>query len=281
MSSSDGNRRLTHERSIQRIQDFVKSTEFQAATPIELESQIEFLDEAFAGFAEEHKRYVHWIDETEFKEQDRYFAKVEKMYHQVKIRLRSQLKEAEAKEAAKRYSVEKSAAKSSGREKESGEIEMSGKKEQEEPDTQSEEVEDDTVHSGNRLASTVHRAPPPMPRHQSPPMQRRHMPHQPFAKRYAQQSRSNPNDLRQTLKQKKMLKPIVCHFCNENTHPIFKGPRFTRLDIAARRLEVQDRNFCRNCLQPKERTRAHRCTHGSCWQCGDFHNSLLCAAARK
>lgn len=281
MSSSDGNRRLTHERCIQRIHDSVKSEELRTATSLELESRIEFLDKAYAGFVEEHQRFVHWVDPKQFKEQDEYFAKVEKLYQHVKIGLRSQLKQVEAKEAAAKYTGEKSAAKSGEREKESGDIDMCGINEQDEPDTQSEECEEGKEHTKHRLASTVHRASTSMPRQQSPPMQRRHKPNQPFAKRYAQQSRSNQNDLRQKLKQEKTFKPIVCHYCNENTHPIFKCPDFRRLDVAARRLKIQDRNFCKNCLQPKEQTRAHRCTHGSCWQCGEFHNSLLCAAAKK
>lgn len=67
----------------------MQSAEFQTATPIELESKIEFLDTEYAGFAEEYKRYVHWIDAAEFKEQDQYFAKVEKWYQEIKIIVRS------------------------------------------------------------------------------------------------------------------------------------------------------------------------------------------------
>lgn len=47
------------------------------------------------------------------------------------------------------------------------------------------------------------------------------------------QHNARPNDLRKRLSRKREYRPIVCHYCKRNTHPIFKCNDLKDLDIGA------------------------------------------------
>lgn len=252
------NRRKTHHNAVNRIKLFVRSDEFKTASRLELEQKRVHLEKSFADFTQEHMSFVHWIDKEQFAIEDRYFATVESVYQRTLLDLRKRTTELEAKELIERNQKSGSSA------------------EKMDPDSSSEGAIGNEIeqNGGNRMVSVVRRIEQHERYNEQRERQRR-------TYRPAHWNERQHNDLRQKLKRKRPYRPIQCHFCKEKTHPIFKCLEFKDLSIAARRTRLETLGLCINCLQPMELSRPHRCTHGSCWRCGNFHNSLVCSVAVK
>lgn len=74
--------------------------------------------------------------------------------------------------------------------------------------------------------------------------------------------------------------PIICNNCTRE-HKMKDCQNFLKRSINERRKRVDELGLCRNCFIPKYLLReVHRCPHGNCKNCGEFHNSLLCYHSR-
>lgn len=249
------NRRQTHINSINRVKVFVQSEKFNEASAAEIEQKSEFLENSYIKFMEEHQNLIHFLPKSEFKKEDDKFASVEEIYQKIKLKIRQRANELEIKATIERQNK------------------MSGKNDvqQVEADTCSEDTVEEKIDEQLKIAA--HRV---IVDRRSEDAEREDLRNQLARKRSADQS---PRAVQSTVH--RMFRSIVCHNCRAHTHPMFKCYAFKALDIAQRRDRVNVLGLCENCLQPKERSRAHRCRGGSCWRCGLFHNSLLCSRAVK
>lgn len=264
------NRRQTYINSINRVKAFVYSSEFKQQSVTAIEQKREFLEKAYGNFVEEHQKLVQWVPSNCFEREDNKFAQVEQIYPELIIKIRQRLSELDARAAiARQKSCEKERKKPSESAKEKESEKMSGKRNVAtmEADSSSENTNEEEIETKvNRLRSVVYRVTLPQR------AERDDLRHQ-LTHTHAHNLNSTRRDMRRCVHRR-----VVCYNCR-GPHPMHKCVMFKARDIGSRRARVATLNLCENCFQPREALRFHRCTGGSCWRCGRFHNSLLCANA--
>lgn len=65
-----------------------------------------------------------------------------------------------------------------------------------------------------------------------------------------------------------------CRMLCDDSHPLYKCPKFLNFDLKSRRAKVRDFNLCFNCLSPDHQVQA--CAKEACRRCDTKHNSVLC-----
>lgn len=259
--------RQTHINRIDRIKLFVQTDEFLKVSTCEIEQKRESLESAYSDFIDEHNRLIRFAPKSVFEEQDKKVAEVEEIYHNVGLKLRQQLRKREAEEAIERNVLKN---------------DLSGKNDVRtmEADSNSEETHDEAT--DNRLQSVAFQViMARKSKEKDSDDLRRVLARKRGAEQSPYQRKQSPTRRAVQSAAHKIHRPIVCHNCKARTHPMFKCHAFKALGIIKRRDRVNVLGLCENCLQPKEKFRAHRCRGGSCWRCGLFHNSLLCSRAVK
>lgn len=70
--------------------------------------------------------------------------------------------------------------------------------------------------------------------------------------------------------------PVMCNNC-KCMHKMKDCPQLLRMSYDERWERVHNLNVCQNCFIPLHMVRRpHRCPHGNCHVCNEFHNSRLC-----
>lgn len=64
-----------------------------------------------------------------------------------------------------------------------------------------------------------------------------------------------------------------CAICEE-AHPVYRCTKFQKMNLAARKRSVKEKNLCHNCLKPSHFSKD--CPSRACLRCNVKHNSLLC-----
>lgn len=154
------NRRQTYVNSINRVKDFVHSSEFKQQSAVVIEQKREFLEKLYGNFVEEHQKLVQWVPKNCYAKEDNKFAQVEEIYQDLIIKFRQRLSELETRAAiARQKSCEKERKKPSERANEKESEKMSRRRNVAimEADSNSENTNEEEIEAKiNRLQSVVY-----------------------------------------------------------------------------------------------------------------------------
>lgn len=254
------NRRLTHEKAVRRIKEFVETRKFVEADLATLKQKKECLDKSYADFVDEHLKFIHFVSKETLKSEDQHLETIEHMYQETCIEIRRQIDYWEECIDTYRNKAIQSSSEKTKRVSESKEITANkkGDRENEKEDGEIETLEADSSSEGtaqeNSMRSTV------------------------VVQRNANTNRRPQRELQVRVEYRRPHRNrMQCHNCG-GAHRMFDCRHFLRLSVLNRRVRVSELNLCENCLMKREHTRIHRCQAGAC-KCGKFHNSLLCSRA--